>query len=780
MREKRQGRRRRGQRGSVLPAVLALTIGVGALTTGYFMRNAREHGRETFDRASTMSLYDAWAQMEVVTSLINASDYDGNGRNLALQRALARDDDQFIDADGWPTNVTVSEEGGAGSGFYDLVSVARVGDAESRVTALIRERQSFADFNYFVNSHPLGISGGQNPNFPYADAPEGSIHSNDRLVMYFPNRHFRDAVTAVSGFEYTAGARGRGDPDGQNNFFHGPHNDAAEEIGGLTDVDLAAFQSRPDILLNLYGDWDFAKVKLLGRDMKVEHWQVPHQEQQDVTTLEEAFHYETRDQWVPDYEWQNQPIRKTKTIYETQIQTFYKWKNVPELVTPGWSERVQKTRTDYDKVLVTAAWSEQVERTKTVYDQVLVSAAWSEQVERTRTVYDSVLVTAAWSEQVERTRTVTRQVWVEGGGGGDVGGGGSGDVGYWEWQTFQETYMETVNHPAEYEQVPREEQYTETVNHPAVFQNVPRVVTYMETVNHPAVFNSVPRTVTYWQDVWHPPVFRNVRTLVPYQKPVKVPVGVEVYYVDNWVQVPTGTYHNEPFQVRVSDGWNEVTSNVWVALPERKVRTYDLEANGTVYVKGDVQFQPMSVDAGDPYDVHVLDGAVTFASDDDILLQDSIVYGVTDGDGALQTAYRNGADRTQPYEPNDGYTGSSVLGIIARDEILYTSQMPDQSEINATMMAKVGQVAVQGVAVNDDGTVSEADDGWVKMSLRRLGGIVSNRRPVSAYVDGSNTVTRGFVFGKSVFDRRQLTNAPRGFPTLNRPRILATVLREVR
>ncbi len=67
----------------------------------------------------------------------------------------------------------------------------------------------------------------------------------------------------------------------------------------------------------------------------------------------------------------------------------------------------------------------------------------------------------------------------------------------------------------------------------------------------------------------------------------------------------------------------------------------------------------------------------------------------------------------------------------------------------------------------------------MKTSLRRLGGIISNRRPVSAYIDENNAVTRGFVFGKSVFDRRQLINPPRGFPTLNRPRLVAYLFRDV-
>ena len=83
MKTKASGRRR-WQRGSALPAILALTIGVGALTAGYVMRNLREHGRESFDRDNEKSLYDAWSQMEVVSRMVNTAGYDASGKNLVL------------------------------------------------------------------------------------------------------------------------------------------------------------------------------------------------------------------------------------------------------------------------------------------------------------------------------------------------------------------------------------------------------------------------------------------------------------------------------------------------------------------------------------------------------------------------------------------------------------------------------------------------------------------------------------------------------------------------
>ena len=118
-------------------------------------------------------------------------------------------------------------------------------------------------------------------------------------------------------------------------------------------------------------------------------------------------------------------------------------------------------------------------------------------------------------------------------------------------------------------------------------------------------------------------------------------------------------------------------------------------------------------------------------------------------------------------------------GAHGEDDIEYNHHIPNRAEVNATMLAKGGHVRVEGVHVHSDGEVHEESGGFVNMSLRRLGGIISNERPVSAFIDSNNAVTRGFIYGKSVFDRRQLVNPPRGFPTLNRPRLVAYLFREV-
>jgi hypothetical protein len=692
--------RKRWQRGSALPAILALTIGVGALTAGYVMRNLREHGRESFDRDNEKSLYDAWSQMEVVSRMVNTAGYDAAGKNTALAAALARPDAQFIDNDGWPTNVTVAANGGAGAGFYDIVSTATVGGATTRVTALCRERQSFADFNYFVASNSLGISGGQVSTFPYSDAPEGSIHSNDKLMFYFPDRHFRDAVSAVNGFQYTAGARGPGDPSGQNNWFHGSMSDASSPINGLTDVDIPGFTARTDNILSLTGDWDFAKVHLRGTTALVEHWQKSHNEMQTVMVPTQMFHTETQTQTVSDYGYVNQLVPVTTPVYGPVTVPVY---------------------------------------TATLHHD-LVSAQWVETIKHPHMV--SQLVTAAWDETVTTTTNVATQVWVAGGGGGDTGGsGGSGGVGYWTTVMVPTTTTSIVHHNAVYTQV----------------QQGWDADTY---VTHPAVYND-----------WYS--YTQTGTQVVTQQ-----IGTQTNMVMTPVWQVVGS-HQVQVQVQVSDGWVNVPTQQSVFVPQHKVQDYTLPTQGTVYVKGDTYFVPMSTGT-DGYDVHTMNGSMTFATDGYAYIQDSIVYAAPDASNVMQTAYLNGADHTQEYKPNPNYHGQSVLGIVANYDIVYRSNLPTEAEINATLLTKSGEVRVDGVSVNSAGTVSQTSGGWVKMSLRRLGGMTTNLRPVSTYVDSSNAVTRGFVYSKSVYDVRQRTTPPRGFPTLNRPRVLATILKEVK
>jgi hypothetical protein len=643
----------------VLPAVLALSIGVGALAAGYTSQVVREQGRERFERGKSQAYLDAWAQMEVVASVIEASGYDGSGRNRAIQQALARPDRSFIDRDGWLTHVAVNEIGGAGSGYFELISTAQVEEARSRVSALVRERQSFSDFVYFTNRHALGIAGGVQAAWPYSDSPEGSIHSNQSVQFYFADRHFRDPVTATRGFGHNAGATAA------NQSFHGPNDDAAEEVTGLMDIVPADLGTRSDTLLNLNGPWDSARVQLRGPTIYVEHWVDRHSETQIVPEDYPVYRTDTLTREVL------QPVIRTGTRQDPVYATRDVWQNDPYSV------------------------------------QITDAAGY-------------------FSTERQQVRVAPFQVWVaddgsSGTAGGAVAGGAAGtwqDIYNYEWQDVQ------VWHPP----------------------------------------------VTHWEtrDFWH---------------------WVTQTYVSGYQTVPT-TYTEmvssdppqfEDYTVQVIDHWETRLVERVVTVPETRVATHLIAATGTMYVANNLTFLPVAASQGyASQPLHVLNGSFTFAAGRDISIRDSIVYGQTDAAGEFRPAYLNGSDRTKPYEKNPAYTGSSVLGLIAGNDILLDRSLPDQVELNATLLASRGEFRVTGVNVSSAGTVTTSSSGsFVKSSYRSLGGVISNQRPVTVYVDASNTIVRGFTATKSVFDNRQRTNPPRGFPTLNRPRLLAQVIREV-
>jgi hypothetical protein len=596
--------------------------------------------------------------MEIVSSLIKGSLYDAQGRNLAIQQALTRADGNFVDRDGWVTHVRVNSVGGANSGYYEMVSTAQVQDARARVSALIRERASYADYVWFVNRHNLGIAGGRNANFPYADAPEGNIHSNQQVHLYFANRHFKDPVTASMGFQYLSGATA------DNTYFHGPKNSAAPAVAGLTSVVAANIGQRSDALLNLTGTWDYAKVKMLGPVVNVEHWQSTHNETQLVAQQVPVYRTETRQVE------QLQTVTLTGTRQVAVYSTRQVWQNDPYYVT--------------------------------ITDQA-----------------------GYYRTEQQQVRVAPFQVWVEDTGSGSAGGGAVAGGGSGYWQTVYNYQTQNV------------QVWVPPVTHQELRDN-------WHWVTQSYVSGYTTETYTYTQQQSYSPP----------------------------------RYTTESYQVL--DRYETQYVNATVSVTDHKVATYNLDANGTMYVKGDVQLSAISSGGWQGRQHHMLDGSFTIASGDDIEIRDTIQYGKLDPLNQLQTAFLNGADQTKEYEKNPNYTGTSVLGLIAHDDIQITSNVPDQFEMNATVLTVNGEFRVNGTDVNSAGTVSATSSGsFVKTGMRSLGGVISNQRPVTTFVDSSNTVTRGFRAAKTVYDVRQRTNPPRGFPTLNKPRVLAQVVREV-
>ena len=153
-----------------------------------------------------------------------------------------------------------------------------------------------------------------------------------------------------------------------------------------------------------------------------------------------------------------------------------------------------------------------------------------------------------------------------------------------------------------------------------------------------------------------------------------------------------------------------------------------------------------------------LDGQLSVVTDQALSITGSVQYRDSDGDNMMT----GGLDPAVDYEVNPDYDGSAVLGVIARDDVTYSRDMPDHAEINAVLISAEGKVAFEGIELSDDGVDVSVDygghdrDEFVKASLRRLGGVVSRHRPVTTYVGPSYGVLAGFAEGQSQMDGRLL------------------------
>ena len=197
-------------------------------------------------------------------------------------------------------------------------------------------------------------------------------------------------------------------------------------------------------------------------------------------------------------------------------------------------------------------------------------------------------------------------------------------------------------------------------------------------------------------------------------------------------------------------------------------------------------------------------GRLTIVSGDSVRITGDLHYIDADGD----TAMSNGSDADQPYQRNADYDGGAMLGVIARQDVLYTRHMSGSSEINAMLMAVEGRVGIDGFWADVDDELVEdspanrlstlgaertalenaydmdtltATTSFVHASLRRLGGVVSNEsiletKIVAAPSDSDNggaTVFAGFEQGQARYDAGLGVNPPPSFAESRRPVIMS-------
>ncbi|MHC4164253.1 MAG: hypothetical protein ACYSUM_19180, partial [Planctomycetota bacterium] len=226
-----------------------------------------------------------------------------------------------------------------------------------------------------------------------------------------------------------------------------------------------------------------------------------------------------------------------------------------------------------------------------------------------------------------------------------------------------------------------------------------------------------------------------------------------------------------------------------IALGDQHVWVGDVA--GTVYIDGRIT----SLEGE-------LNGRLTIVANEKVRITDDIRY--VDDNG--QTTMLNGSSTNEPYTRNPDYTGSSVLGVLARDDIVFTWEMPDRAEINATLMSVEGRVGTDGLWIDADG--NPVKDSWwarkqiltpeefdkelsydksgnyrtrpfVKDSLRRIGGLISNERIIETFIqarkDGTAYVDAGFRRGAMRYDFNLQFNPPPNFVEIPRPVVAAFV-----
>ncbi|MHC4847878.1 MAG: hypothetical protein ACYTEG_05415 [Planctomycetota bacterium] len=578
-------------------------------------------------------------------------------------------------------------------------------------------------------------------------SPRGLIHANDTLAFYFPNGNYSDPVSSVNGFDYQAGAN-------ETNTNLRDANAAAKEVT-LEGIDFDKLKVEADLFTGTEG-LD-AEIRFSGDGRaRIREYTKPRFEMVERSYTYDkyvGYHYEPR---TRDVQVQVGEVEVTYTVdeitgYNTETYT------VTETVVTG---TVQETYDEEETYLLR-------EDTEIRYRDVQVQTG-TEEITRSRE--DPIYATRT----VEKTRIVTKLVPLSevdpNAGGGTVGGDGTSEI-MVEIQV-EETYTVEETYVSGYE-----------------------TVTWVETR---PIYETVQEAYEVQVPVYATRTVQKVRDVdvteerdVEYTREVAIIEPVTKTRMDPIYETQVETY-----DYRVND-YEEVTvtweEEIFIA-PEQKSETYiDLsnDIGGTIYIDGRVTELE-----GD------LNGRLTIIGNEGVRITDSIQYVDNDGD----TAMVGGTDAswTSEYKRNSAYEGQSVLGVVARDDIVFTSEMPDWAELNASLMSVEGRVGIDGFVTKSDGDLvksssssrathmtAEQLEQWraydrtgyrerafQKDSLRRIGGTISNNRILETYIrmiDGSAQVDAGFTSGNMQFDINLLFNPPPSFVEVPRPVVMSFV-----
>jgi len=132
------------------------------------------------------------------------------------------------------------------------------------------------------------------------------------------------------------------------------------------------------------------------------------------------------------------------------------------------------------------------------------------------------------------------------------------------------------------------------------------------------------------------------------------------------------------------------------------------------------------------------------------------------------------------------YDGDSVLGVVASQDIIMMSDVPQNCEIAGAYLSLEKRLTLEGMGYDADGNLTWIDgynDFYIyngaRSSIRRFGGLISYKRPATAVVTWSGLFIYGFQRGFSLFDEKMKQQPPPFFPKDRRPQYLGWELKDL-
>jgi hypothetical protein len=725
--------RRDRERGTILVVVLVIATAIAALAAISSGRVVSETRHQRVLEHESLALNEAYAQLQVALNVVNTSAYTDENSNIELRDAVKGDHGGTV----------AGNEDTTESWMHDPEGVLH-GQIKGTDVRVYRGREYVQRLAALKGETPVGVDPGGLSDSYFVLEAAGRAGDTIRVVsalvrenepfssfVFFQNRH----PLGISG-----APRGLIHSNDKVEFYfpNGNYVDSVTAVngfsyeGGANPGNTNIATGNPESEAITLEQVDFDKLKTKANSFVGT----------DGLDAEVKFYADGRmriRQYTPprfeevERSWTGEVYigRITVTVTETR----------PVQVGTTQEERTRQIVTGYTTetytVDVPVYEDQEVERTREdpIYED--------QEVERTRQVPVYELQT------VTRTRQVQVFVPYDDGtdaGGGTAVGGAGGVAGEYVWVT--EEYETQENVLVRYD--------TETYFTTERVQVGTTTVTWTET--------------------------RRVRVgTVQEERTRQVPIyGTETYTVD----VPI--YEDQEVEVEKRIRQYETRTYTWTEelffAPTFVDETYvNLgEAANTVFIDGRITRL-----YGD------INGRVTLVGNEKVRVTGNLRYVDNDGD----TAMLNGSDYTQSYKRNESYEGNSVLGVIARDDILFTRRMPNEAEVNATLLSAQGRVGIDGFAITDSGEptkdyfhgltdaerkVEEAYDRTAyetrrfrKDSFRRIGGLISNDRILETYIrprsDGTSYVDAGFKRGSMRFDFNLMFNPPPNFVEVPRP-----------